>query len=264
MRTLEISRIHVARFGAALAIAVLCAVAIGSRVDAQRPSQTGKTATSKAPRYTYRAIHDPNGTGKFYMGREIAQVMGHLAADWLDRPEREVEEAPAKLMEVLKLKPGDVVADIGAGSGYFTFRLAEKVGPTGKVLAVEIQQEMLDIISKRMKERGVSNISGVLGNIDDPKLQPNSVDLILMVDVYHEFSHPYEMTTNMVRSLKPGGRIVFVEYRLEDPLVPIKLVHKMSEAQVRLEMKHHPVTWVETVRTLPRQHVIFFRKNAAQ
>lgn len=243
-----------------LILASVMALGAVSRSAAQRPARLA-TAT-KTSRYQYRVIHDPNGTGKFYMGREIAQVMGHLAADWLDRPEREVEEAPAKLMAALKLKPGDVVADIGAGSGYFTFRLADKVGPTGKVYAVEIQQEMLDIIDKRMKERGVTNISGVLGKIDDPKLPPNSVDLILMVDVYHEFSHPYEMTTSMVRSLKPGGRIVFVEYRLEDPTVPIKLVHKMSEAQVRMEMQHHPLTWVETVRTLPRQHVIFFKKNA--
>jgi ubiquinone/menaquinone biosynthesis C-methylase UbiE len=195
------------------------------------------------------------------MGREIAQVMGHLAADWLERPEREQEEAPAKLMAALKLKSGDVVADIGAGSGYFTFRLAESVGPTGKVFAVDIQPEMLQIIRKRMKERELPNVVPVLGEISDPKLPAASTDLILLVDVYHEFSHPWEMTRGMVRALKPGGRLVFVEYRLEDPSVPIKLVHKMSEAQVKREMSLHPLKWLETNQTLPRQHIIVFQKQ---
>jgi len=220
------------------------------------------TVAVKAPRYTYRRVHDPDGSGKFYMGREIAQVMGHLAAGWLDRPEREAEEQPAKLMEALKLKPGMVVADVGAGSGYFTFRLAERVGETGKVLAVDIQPEMLEIIRKRAAERGFKNVRLVRGTISDPKLPANSVDLILMVDVYHEFSHPWEMTEAMVRSLKPGGKLVFVEYRMEDPSVPIKLVHKMTEAQVRKEMSVHPLRWVDTLPVLPRQHIITFEKVA--
>ena len=219
---------------------------------------------SNAPRYDVRKEHDPNGIGKFYMGREIAQVMGHLAADWLDRPEREREEAPGKLLEALKLKPGDVVADIGAGSGYFTFRLAERVGPKGKVLAVDIQPEMLDLIRKRMKERKVTNVEVIRGTETDPKLPAGAVDLILMVDVYHEFSFPYEMTTAMVKALKPGGRLVFVEYRLEDPEVPIKLVHKMSQKQVLKEMEPHPLRWAGTTETLPRQHIIIFKKNAAK
>src|SRR5262249_5924314 len=151
-------------------------------------------------RYEVRKEHDPDGIGKFYMGREIAQVMGHLAADWLDRPEREREEEPAKLMEALKVQPGDAVADIGAGSGYFTFRLSDKVGPKGKVYAVEIQQEMLDIIARKMKGRDVKNIELVLGKEDDPKLPAGAVDLILMVDVYHEFSYPFEMTEAMVKA----------------------------------------------------------------
>jgi len=215
------------------------------------------------PRYEERNFHDPNGTGKFYMGREIAQVMGHLAAGWLERPEREREEQPAKLMVALKLKPGDVVADIGCGSGYFTFRLAQPVGPKGRVYAVDIQPEMLTIIRQRMKQRRFTNVVPVLGEITDPKLPPNSTDLILMVDVYHEFSHPWEMTGSMVKALKPGGRIVFVEYRLEDPTVPIKLVHKMTEAQVKKEMAEFPLRWVETNATLPRQHIIVFQKTAA-
>ncbi len=229
--------------------------ALPFRVAAEPPAK---------PRYETRKEHDPNGIGKFYMGREIAQVMGHQAAGWLDRPEREREEAPSKLLDALHLKPGEVVADIGAGSGYFTFRLAERVGPKGKVLAVDIQPEMLDLIRKRMKERKLTNIEVIRGTETDPKLPAGAVDLILLVDVYHEFNYPWEMTTAMVKALKPGGRLVFVEYRLEDPAVPIKLVHKMSQKQVLKEMAPHPLHWTGTLNILPRQHIIVFKKNAAK
>ncbi len=215
----------------------------------------------KPSRYEYRKEHDPDGIGKFYMGREIAYVMGHQAAGWLDRPEREEEEQPSKLHDALKLKPGMVVADIGAGSGYHTFRLSPRVGPTGKVYAVDIQPEMLALLGRRVKARKVMNVELVRGTETDPKLPANSVDLILMVDVYHEFSDPYEMTEAMVKALKPGGRLVFVEFRLEDPQVPIKLVHKMSEKQVRKEMEPHPLKWVETIGVLPWQHIIIFEKK---
>ena len=213
------------------------------------------------PRYEVRRLHDPDGIGKFYMDREIAQVMGHQGAGWLERPTREKEEHPAKLIKALKLKPGDVVADIGAGSGYHTFRMAPLVAPKGKILAVEIQPEMLAMIRKKMEQTKVTNIDLVLGKIDDPKLPADSVDVILMVDVYHEFSHPYEMTTAMIKALKPGGRLVFVEFRMEDPKVPIKLVHKMSERQVIKEMGPFPLKHVRTYETLPWQHVIVFEKK---
>lgn len=242
-----------------LGLLLTCPATLPARGTAQPAAKP-----SNPPRYEVRKEHDPNGIGKFYMGREIAKVMGHLAADWLDRPEREREEAPSKLLEALKLKPGDVVADIGAGSGYFTFRLAERVGPKGKVLAVDIQPEMLDLIRKRMKERKLTNVEVIRGTETDPKLPAGAVDLILMVDVYHEFNFPYEMTTAMVKALKPGGRLVFVEYRLEDPDVPIKLVHKMSQKQVLKEMEPHPLRWAGTIETLPRQHIIIFKKNAAK
>ena len=228
---------------------------------AAQPLTADDKSSAPPSRYETRADHDPDGIGKFYMGREIAHVMGHLAADWLERPEREQEEQPKKLLELLKLKPGDVVADIGAGSGYHTFRIAERVGPTGKVFAVDIQPEMLALIRQRMKARKVTNIEPIQGTEKDPKLPPDSVDLILLVDVYHEFEYPFEMTEAMIRALKPGGRLVFVEFRLEDPKVPIKLVHKMTERQVRKEMQPHPVTWQETIGTLPWQHVIVFKKN---
>jgi ubiquinone/menaquinone biosynthesis C-methylase UbiE len=219
----------------------------------------------KDGRYEWRAKHDPNGIGKFYMGREIAHVMGHSAATWLERPEREEEENPRKLIELLALKEGEVVADIGAGSGYYTFRMAKLVGPKGKVLAVDIQQEMLDIIKARAKKDGIENIEPVLGAEADPKLKPESVDTILLVDVYHEFSHPYEMTEKMVQALKPGGRIVFVEFRLEDEKVPIKLIHKMSERQVIKEMaEFKDLKHASTSDKLPWQHVITFTKQAAK
>ena len=216
-----------------------------------------------APRYETREVHDPNGIGKFYMGREIAHVMGHSAmgVKWLERPEREEEEQPGLVLDAIKLKPGDVVADIGAGTGYFSWRMAQKVGDTGKILAVEIEQVSLDEIAANMAKRKVTNVKGILGTITDPKLPPASVDLVIMVDVYHEFDHPFEMMENICKALKPGGRVVFVEYRAEDPNVPIKEVHKMSVAQVRKEMSIQPLEWVETHSNLPRQHIIVFRKK---
>ncbi|MSU60109.1 MAG: class I SAM-dependent methyltransferase [Pedosphaera sp.] len=212
-------------------------------------------------RYETRADHDPNGIGKFFMGREIAHVMGHQAADWLERPGREKEERTDLLVPALKLKSGDAVADIGAGTGYYTRRLAKAVGTNGLVFAVEIQQEMLDILTNKLAAEKVFNVRPVLGTITDPKLPRAAVDLILMVDVYHEFDHPFEMAQAMCRALKPGGRMVFVEFRGEDPDVAIKLVHKMTEAQVRKEMAAQPLEWVETIATLPQQHIIVFRKK---
>ena len=223
----------------------------------------GSCAAAAEPpsRYETRKDHDPNGIGVFYMGREIAQVMGHQGIGWLERPEREKEEEPAKLIELLKLKEGMVVADVGAGSGYHSFRMSEKVGPKGKVLAVDIQKEMLDAIRKKAKEKNITNVEPVLGTENDPKLPEGKVDLILLVDVYHEFAQPYEMTQAMVKALKPGGRLVFVEFRLEDPKVPIKLVHKMTEEQVKKEMAVQPLKWVSTNEDLPWQHVITFEKK---
>jgi ubiquinone/menaquinone biosynthesis C-methylase UbiE len=194
------------------------------------------------------------------MDREIAQVMGHEGADWLERPEREVEEAPDVLVRALKIKPGMIVADIGAGSGYFSFRMAPRVGTKGKILAVDIQPEMLAIVNERSRINRVKNVETVLGKTDDTCLKPDSVDLILLVDVYHEFDKPFEMTTSMVKSLKKGGRVVFVEYRKEDRRVPIKEVHKMSQAQLLKEMTLFPVKWVETNPSLPWQHIVIFEK----
>ena len=225
-----------------------------TETDPTRPTST---------RYEERAP-SRDGIGKFYMGREISQVMGHLAAGWLERPEREREEMPSLLIEALKLKEGDVVTDIGIGTGYIARRISPVIGKTGTIYGVEIQQEMLDILAKKMAEEGITNIKGVLGTITDPKLPPNSVDLAIMVDVYHEFSHPYEMMQNICRALKVGGRVAFVEYRAEDPTVLIKPLHKMTELQVIKEATPHPLAWVETLNQLPQQHIIIFEKVGGQ
>jgi len=211
--------------------------------------------------YTYRADHDPDGIGKFYAGREIAQVMGHQGADWLERPEREQEERPDLLLQSLPLHAGQAAADIGAGTGYLSWRMAKMVGDKGRVYCVDIQQEMLDLLAKKMAEQHTTNFQSILGTVTDARLPANSVDVVLMVDVYHEFDHPYEMMQSIVRALKPGGRIVWVEYRAEDPAVPIKPLHKMSEAQVRKEAALLPLQWVETIEKLPRQHIFIFQKK---
>ena len=219
----------------------------------------------KKPKYVTREIHDPDGIGKFYLDREIAQVMGHRAAGWLERPEREKEEAPTKLLKALDIKEGQLIADIGAGSGYHAFRMAPLVGAKGKILAVDIQQEMLDLMNTKAKKDKVANVETVLGTETDPKLPKGEIDLIILVDVYHEFSHPYEMAEKMVAALKPGGRMAFVEFRLEDEKVPIKLVHKMSERQVILEMAEFAdVEHEKTIKTLPWQHIVLFKKKAAK
>lgn len=233
----------------------LLLIALAAPLPAQEATKTQSPA-----RYEHRREHDPNGIGKFYMGREIAMVMGHQAAGWLERPEREKEEEPEKVLKVLDIKPGASVADVGAGSGYFTFRLGKKVGKDGKVYAVDIQEEMLEILRRGAKKEKLENIVPILGKEDDPRLPAAALDLILMVDVYHEFEFPYEMTQAMVKALKPGGRIVFVEYRMEDPEVWIKLVHKMTEKQVRKEMEVHNLRWVKTSEVLPTQHIVIFEK----
>ncbi len=237
------------------AILLLLAAALAAGFAADAPP------SARTNRYEFRPQRDRDGIGKFHLGREIAQVMGHQAADWLERPERDVEERTELLVQTLKLKPGEQVADIGAGTGYFTHRMARRVLPAGKVFAVEIQQEMLDLLTNRMVARGITNVVPVLGTVQNPNLPDGSIDTILMVDVYHEFDFPFEMVESMCRALKPGGRLVFVEYRGEDPEVPIKRLHKMTEAQVKKEMAGHPLVWRETLGVLPRQHIILFTRR---
>lgn len=216
-------------------------------------------ADSATSYYREKVIHNRDGIGKFYMGREIAQVMGHQAMFWLERPTREIEERPSQVVETLALKSTDTVADLGAGTGYLSFRLANLV-PEGKVLAVDIQPEMLDYIEFTKKEKGIDNVKTILGNTTDPHLPDNSVDLAIMVDAYHEFEYPREMMEGVVKGLEDGGRVVLVEYRQENPLIPIKGLHKMSQRQVKKEMNAVGLTWQETKDFLPQQHLMIFAK----
>ena len=223
---------------------------------------TSLQSSSPETRYEKRELHDPDGIGIFYMGREIAKVMGHQAFEWLERPTREKEERTDLLLKEMQLKPGEIVADIGAGSGFFSWRMAKAVAPEGKVYAVEIQQEMLDLIALAMKKHDTPNIVPTLGTTSDPKLPENTIDTILLVDVYHEFDKPFEMMASMIRSLKKGGRIVWVEFRAEDPAINIKTVHKMSVEQARKEAAVFPeLTFEKVIKTLPQQHIMIFRKS---
>ncbi|MCW1921135.1 class I SAM-dependent methyltransferase [Luteolibacter arcticus] len=201
----------------------------------------------------------PDGIGKFFYGREIAKVMGHPAIGWLERTEREQEEAPSKAIAAIELAPDAVIADIGAGSGYYSFRMSEKV-PRGKVVALDIQPEMLDFLRKKAAELKISNVEPHLGAIDDVKLPAASLDAALMVDAYHEFSHPQEMLASLHRALKPGGRIFLLEFRGEDPKVPIKPLHKMTEAQARLELEGAGFRFEGNLRPLPWQHLMVFER----
>lgn len=213
--------------------------------------------------YQFRTLHSSDGIGKFYMGREIAQIMGHQGAAWLERPSRDWEEQPNEVVEALHLKPTDVVADIGAGTGYFSFRISSSV-PQGKVLAVDVQPEMIDILTMFKEESGVENVMPVLSTDTNPHLPDASVDLALMVDAYHEFEYPKEMMEAIAEALKPGGRVALVEYRGENPLVPIKPLHKMTQRQARQEMGAIGLTWVETQEFLPQQHLMIFEKPIEQ
>jgi ubiquinone/menaquinone biosynthesis C-methylase UbiE len=196
-----------------------------------------------------------------YMGRAIARTMHYLGAPWLVRDSREREEEPAKLLTALEIKTGQTVSDLGCGNGFYTFALAEKVGPRGKVLAVDIQPEMLDLLRDRAKARNFPNVEPVLGEVDDPHLPAGAIDLVLLVDVYHEFSHPEEMLAAMRTSLSPTGRVALVEFRAEDPAVPIKRLHKMSQRQCLKEYTANGFKLVGQFDELPWQHVLFFARD---
>ena len=190
--------------------------------------------------------------------RQIAPAMSWVYADWLTRPEREREEQPDRLVNALDIEPGATVVDLGAGVGYFTWRLARRVGSAGKVIAVDIQQEMLDMLAVNLRERGIENVEMVLATPRDPSLPESAVDLVVLVDVYHELAHPAITLAHIRRSLKPAGRLVVVEYRKEQPGVPIHPLHKMSVAEVRSEIEPAGFDLVEVLEFLPSQHVIIF------
>jgi len=191
-------------------------------------------------------------------GRRFAPVMGYQGADWLERSERDEEEAPDIALNVLKIPKGASVADIGAGSGFITERLSARVGPTGRVFANDLQPQMLQILGRRLAQRNITNVTLVQGTIDDPKLDAASVDLEIMVDVYHELSQPQAMLRRLRAALKPGGRLVLLEYRKEDPTIPIKFEHKMSVAEAKLELEAEGFTLAKVDEALPRQHILIF------
>jgi ubiquinone/menaquinone biosynthesis C-methylase UbiE len=210
-------------------------------------------------RYKIRA-GDPNGINKWYMGRQIAHVMSHFGIDWLEREEREMEENTSLLLKNLAVKPGMVVADIGAGSGYHSALLSKMVG-TGKVFAVDVEPEMIAYLNARIKQEKLTRIVPVLSTEQKVSLPENTIDMMLLVDVYHEFSFPYEMALSMRAALKPGGKLVLVEFRAEDPTVPIKTIHKMSEAQAIKEFKAAGFAFDKNIDNLPWQHCMVFIKQ---
>ena len=196
-------------------------------------------------------------------GRRFAPVMGYQGADWLERAERDDEEAPDVALNVLKIAKGSAVADIGAGSGYITERLAARVGSTGRVYANDVQPQMLQMLARRLARKKITNVTLVQGEIDDPKLPGESVDLEIMVDVYHEFSRPQAMLRRLREALKPGGRMVLLEYRKEDPAIPIRPEHKMSVAEAKLEVEAEGFTLAKVDESLPRQHILIFTAKPA-
>jgi predicted methyltransferase len=200
-----------------------------------------------------------DGIGKSYMGREIAQVMGWQGAQWLEREEREQEERGDLLLRELALKPGMAVMDVGAGTGYYSRRIASLVGARGTVYAIDVQPEMIAMLHDVAKRPGLNHIKPILGTEKSVTVPDSVADMAIMVDVYHELEFPAEMLASVIRALRPGGRVVFVEYRAEDAKVPIKLLHKMSEAQIRREAVQSGLIWERTASPLPWQHVVIFK-----
>jgi ubiquinone/menaquinone biosynthesis C-methylase UbiE len=243
-------------------IAAFFALALPAFCLIQQPAVQPKPVATPTPAALYetRGKRTPDGIGKWYQGREITFVMGFAGAEWLERPERVDEEQPDRVVAEMKLKPTDVVADVGAGTGYFAFRLARLV-PQGKVYAVDLQDEMINVLNQRKRELKADNLIAVKSTEQAVNLPASSVDVVLMVDVYHEFAYPYEMMQSIRQALKPGGRIVQIEYRGEDDSVPIKPLHKMTVKQVRKEQEFAGFTYRETKEFLPYQHFIVFEKK---
>ena len=222
-------------------------------------NQSIAQANDKGVKYTYKK-GDFNGIGKWYMGREIAYVMGFQGINWLERSEREIEEDVATLIKNMKIKTDDTIADIGAGSGYHVFKMAP-LADKGLVYAVDIQPEMLEAIELKKKSKRVSNVETVLGSAKSINLPKNSLDKVLLVDVYHEFTNPFEMIESIKNALKPNGLLFLIEYRGEDPNVPIKKIHKMTKKQSIAEMRAVGLKLKENVDNLPWQHCMIFEKN---
>ncbi len=221
-------------------------------------SKTINAQTKSTETYSFK-FGDPNGIGKWYMGREIAYVMGYQGIQWLERPEREQEEKVSRLIENLELLPSDTIADIGAGSGYHTFKIAPYL-TQGQVYAVDIQEEMLDVIAYRSDSNAQTNVFPIKSSETNLYLQENSINKALLVDVYHEFSHPKEIMISLFEAMKPGGEVYLVEYRGEDLTIPIKPIHKMTESQAILEMEAIGFRFKKNIDNLQWQHFLIFEK----
>lgn len=246
-----------------IVVAILITIACFAWFQREPPKPASPPSVASAPEsvpYTYDTA-SPDGIGKFFHGREIAQVMGHPAIDWLERSERESEESPSSAIGKLELATDAVIADIGAGSGYYSFRIAPLV-PRGKVIAIDIQPEMLEYLTTRSAQLGINNVEPHLGQIDELNLPPATLDAALLVDAYHEFSHPQEMLGSLFAAMKPGGKIFLLEFRGEDPRVPIKPLHKMTEAQARVELESAGFQFISNRRHLPWQHFMIFQRPA--
>ncbi len=244
-------------FGVFAALAAWLMIADVSRAqDTQAPAKSDAPAK---PKSKGRPRRDPPG---FYMGRQIAEVMSFQGADWLFRDSREQEEQPEAMLDALKIAPGSTVADIGAGAGYTSLRLSKRVGPDGIVYATDVQPEMLRMLAENMKVAGIKNVRSVRASQTETRLPEGKIDLAIMVDVYHECSHPETILQGLLKALKPGGRLVLVEFRGEDPEVPIKPEHKMTLAQVRRELEPQGYAFKESLEFLPWQHIIIFEKPA--
>ena len=248
-------RPSIRRIAGLLTATALSTVALRGEVPRVARAEPPSTATDReAPQH--KSTLPPPRT--HYMGRQIAPTMGYQGAAWLTRSTREREEQSQKLLDALPLKAGQVVCDVGCGNGYYTLRLARRVGPTGRVLALDIQPEMLSLLNARAKKENVQNIVPVLGSVADPHLPRGKIDLLLLVDVYHEFSYPERMLRGLRASLKPEGRLVLVEFRGEDPAVPIKPLHKMTKKQILKELPANGFRLVDEYDELPWQHVMIF------
>lgn len=241
-------------------IAWCLALTLGMAVFGQESTKKPSPATPPAPKSPAAAQPAPL---THYMGREIAQTMHWAGARWLTREEREKEEDCATLVKMLKVKPGDTACDLGCGNGFYTLKLSAIVGEKGKVIAEDIQPEMLQMLKARAADAGVHNVEPVLGTLTDPRLPESSCDLILMVDVYHELSNPEEMLTAIRKALKPHGRLALAEFRLEDPNVPIKPLHRMSKKQIMKEFTANHLKLVDQFDGLPWQHLMFFEKETS-
>jgi SAM-dependent methyltransferase len=247
----------------AIAGGALALLALSACAPPPAPMRVAPAAAADAPPPGTYGTCDPSadGIGRTYLGREIAHFMSHAGIPWLERDSRESEERTSALLDALELRPGMCVADIGAGSGRLTVPMARRVAP-GIAYGTDIQPEMLAFLEARARTEGLPNLKGILGDTMDVHLPGSSVDLVLLVDAYHEFDHPWEMARSILRALRPGGRVALVEFRAEDPEVPIKALHKMTEAQCRREFEAAGFRWLRTDPRLPWQHLVWFERPA--